>query len=149
MTFNQLIRFDTLAGMAFLGLPAASSSLTGVLPYMAPAWLAWIFSGLLLNSLVHWKSYLPKLITDVMEYGKLRNRTQTTGGWRWDSLPKRLQGWIPQLNLELCSGPTHIVCLQWVGGACAVKMQLGSKVHADMLLCTPLHPSNKKGCKQV
>lgn len=73
----------------FLELSVASSSLTGVLPYMAPAWLAWILSGLLLNSVVHWKSSLPKFMRDIMEYGKLRNRIQTTGGWKWDSLPKR------------------------------------------------------------
>ncbi len=51
---------------------------TGVLQFMGPAWVAWIVAGLLLNSLVSCKHHLPKLITDIMEYGKLRNRNRRT-----------------------------------------------------------------------
>lgn len=71
------------------GYFGSSSSLAGVLPLMAPAWVVWITSGLLLNSVVHYKAYLPKLITDIMEYGKLRKKTRGPAAFNLFSLPKR------------------------------------------------------------
>lgn len=66
-----------------------TGSLTGVLPFMAPAWLAWIVSGVLLNLVVDYKAYLPSLIVDIMEYGKVRGRRRPEAAVNLLSLPKR------------------------------------------------------------
>ena len=74
----------------YFGFSDSSSSLTGVLPLMAPAWAVWIITGVLLNSVVHYKAYLPTLIIDIMEYGKLRKETtRGTTPFNLLSLPKR------------------------------------------------------------
>lgn len=71
-----------------LGLLGASGSLRGLLPYLRPAWILWIVAGLALNSVVSYKSYLPRVIVGIMEYGKLR--TSLNAGTRLDlTLPKR------------------------------------------------------------
>lgn len=72
----------------YFGFSTDSSFLEGVLPFMAPAWLAWIVSGLALNAVVHYKSHLPKAVTDIMEYGKLRKKQQALGTLSLFSLPK-------------------------------------------------------------
>ena len=69
------------------------ASQTGVLQFMVPAWIAWIVAGLVLNSLVTCKPHLPKFITDIMEYGKLRKKGAKTNFLNWLSVPKR-QGLI-------------------------------------------------------
>lgn len=68
---------------------AGPSSLTGILPFMAPAWLGWIVSGLLLHSMVDYKHYVPKLLLDILEYGKVRGGGRSAGAVSLLSLPKR------------------------------------------------------------
>ena len=70
----------------------SSEFLKGVLPYVAPAWISLILAGLLLNSVLQCKSLLPRMVTDVMEYGKLRD---TARGASFLSVPKRWVGVQP------------------------------------------------------
>ena len=72
--------------MGYFGFPTGSSTLTGVLRFMAPAWLVWILAVLLLHFLLGYKRYFPAIITGIMEYGKLRSKP---GGLLQLSLPKR------------------------------------------------------------
>ena len=65
-----------------------SQSQVGILPFLAPIWVAWILAGIVLHLGVQWKRYLPYLITDIMEYGKCRERLERKK-ITVSSLPKR------------------------------------------------------------
>ena len=70
-------------GASIFGFPSVSGSLKGVLPLLAPAWVSLMACGVLLNAVLRYKSRLPKPLTDLMEYGKLRTGSRDSG------LPKR------------------------------------------------------------
>lgn len=81
-----------------------SVSPTGVLPLLAPAWAVLIVSGLLLNSVLHWKAHLPKLVRDILEYGKLREKKATS----LLSLPKRC-GWACVIYNDIAHHEMQVV----------------------------------------
>ena len=58
------------------GFAVHNSSLTGVLILLAPAWVLWILTGVLLNAGLSIKSHLPVIVRSVMEYGKVKKTSR-------------------------------------------------------------------------
>lgn len=61
---------------------------------LAPSWLVWIAAGILLHTVVKWKRFLPRVLRDVLEYGKLRSESSVDVAVgkpisRFLSVPKR------------------------------------------------------------
>lgn len=71
------------------GFSVSGNSLTGVLGLLAPAWVMWIVTGLLLNAVVQCKKNLPEIVRDVMEYGKLREGSRQKAFSLALNVPKR------------------------------------------------------------
>ena len=58
------------------GFALDRNSLTGFLGLLAPAWLLLIITGVVFHTVVSLKTSLPRIVRDVLEYGKVKQKPQ-------------------------------------------------------------------------